>query len=238
MNILSNWRIELTTNDVLRALGSSPENARLQKTQILKIAELVIRDSLPLLEPRVIQETYQVKGLIQQKLALKERTTHKSYFLTGSLIAKHLATAEQVIAVVCTIGDKLEKLAAEFMKKDALYGWALDSLGSAAVESLAIQACNQIAARAEAEGMKSSVSLSPGMDGWPVDLGQEELFRLVSPSRIGVSLNSNYQMQPSKSLSLVIGIGHEVMSVGKTCDYCSMSTTCLYQNHYSECKTK
>lgn len=231
MIILTNWTFDLTAEQVLRVLESNPENARDSKPHLYQLADKVIYEGLPLLDPKVILETYQVNQLIHQKLELQANDNCEHYYLTGPLVVENLATAEKVIAMVCTIGDMVEKRAAEVMKFDLLYGWTLDSLGSAAIESLATQACKQIETQAEAEFMKSTAPLSPGMIGWPVDIGQIELFKLINPSLIDVSLNKNHQMQPCKTLSLVVGIGSKVNSRGKTCDFCALSKTCRYKNH-------
>jgi hypothetical protein len=40
-------------------------------------------------------------------------------------------------------------------------------------------------------------------------------------------------MVPRKSLTMVMGIGAELQSAGKTCDFCAMRETCRYQDHYA-----
>jgi hypothetical protein len=232
MNILRNWNLNLTADHVLRSQGTDPDVIRDFKPKLYEIAEWAVREGTPLLDAKVIQKNYLVIRLIHQKLELHAHYEDKHQFLSGSLIADHLATADKVTVIVCTIGDTLERLAAEMMGTDPYLGWALDSFGSAAVESLATQACNQIETQIRAEAMESTIPISPGMIGWPVDLGQAELFKLVDPTQIGVSLSRNYQMQPCKTLSMVIGIGRKIMKHGRTCDYCAVKTTCQYQNHY------
>jgi hypothetical protein len=55
---------------------------------------------------------------------------------------------------------------------------ALDGVGSAAVEMLAIQACNYFEEKAKIDGLFTSMPLNPGMVGWPVDMGQPQIFSL------------------------------------------------------------
>jgi hypothetical protein len=40
-------------------------------------------------------------------------------------------------------------------------------------------------------------------------------------------------MIPQKSLTMVMGIGVEMNSSARTCDYCAMRETCRYQDHYT-----
>jgi hypothetical protein len=48
-----------------------------------------------------------------------------------------------------------------------------------------------------------------------------------------VHLTPGYLMIPQKSLTMVLGIGADMKSSAKTCDFCSMRETCRYQDHYS-----
>lgn len=233
MSGINLWEFNLTADHVLKAQGSDPEIIRKRKPLLYEIAEWAVREGLPLLKPTVLQKVYRVGGLRHQKLEIIIDNSDKCSYLSGPLIAQHLAPAEVLFVVLCTIGDDLEQLAAELMATDPLYGWALDSFGSAAVESLTTQACNQIESQARLEGKTCSIPLSPGMIGWAVERGQEEIFGLIDASQIGIALNNNYQMKPYKSISLVIGVGHQMVNSGKTCDYCAMNSTCRYQNHYN-----
>jgi cobalamin-dependent methionine synthase I len=112
-----------------------------------------------------------------------------------------------------------------------VYGLALDGVGSAAAEALAHAACRRFATLAATEGLQTTVSLSPGMLGWPVEEGQRQLFSLLDASLIGVILTRDYLMIPRKSLSLVIGVGTKVNVEGKPCDFCTMYDTCRYRSH-------
>jgi hypothetical protein len=233
MEISRDWEFKLTADHVLRAQGSNPDVIKDRKPSLYEIANWAVKEGSPLLDPAVIKKHYAIQWLRHHKLALVTSSYERQLYLSGSLIAQHLAPAESVIIMVCTVGDMLEKMAAEFMKTDPVSGWSLDSFGSAAVESLATQACNKVEARAHSEGSKTSIPLSPGMDGWTVDQGQKELFSLIDASQISVQLNDNYQMLPSKTISLVIGIGRHLLRSGTTCDYCAMNTTCRYQNQFN-----
>ena len=63
---------------------------------------------------------------------------------------------------------------------------------------------------AETEGEGISVPLSPGMEGWPAEEGQPELFALLPADLVGVRLTECGVMMPAKSLTLVLGLGPEV----------------------------
>jgi len=111
-----------------------------------------------------------------------------------------------------------------------VYGLALDGVGSAAVEALATAACRHFAAEAAAEGMRTTVPLNPGMVGWPVPEGQAQIFAILDGSEIGVTLTADHLMMPIKSLSMVIGVGLQVDTQGRPCDFCTMAEVCRYRS--------
>jgi len=75
------------------------------------------------------------------------------------------------------------------------------------------------------------------MEGWPADLGQEQIFTLLNHAgglagQAGVSLSSSGMMTPQKSISAVLGLGPEVDGSGRVCDYCSIQNTCRHKDTY------
>lgn len=237
MEIIRAWNINLTVEEVLQVQGCNPIIIGDAKSRIFRTAERAIEEGSNLLEPKVIQCTFHISQHTHQGVELVGRNEALQDCLSGPLITKLLARAEKVSVIMCTIGSSLEQKAAMMMKSDPLYGWALDCLGSLAINSLAIQAFNQLENSLITSGLKCTIPLSPGMDGWPVEQGQTEIFNLIDPSTIGISLSAKYQMQPCKSLSMIIGMGHTVKKNGTKCDYCFMNTICNFQNSYIEHNT-
>jgi hypothetical protein len=137
-----------------------------------------------------------------------------------------------VIAILATIGEDLERQVSQIWDSNMVYALALDGAGSAAVEALANAACLYFETRAAEEGMQASIPLSPGMVDWPVPEGQPQLFQLLGDAATEVQLTPSYIMVPQKSLTMVMGIGADVKTSGRTCDFCNMRDTCRYQDHY------
>lgn len=232
MRLLCDWNLALNVNHVLHGQGANPEVVRARRPALVEIAEWALAEGVPLLGPKVVVEEYNVESVRHESLIL---TGGKR--LSGPLIVQHLAGASKVIAMLCTVGGTLEALVSEVIQTDIMHALALDGLGSAAVEELSIQACNTFGKQAEEEALKPSIPLSPGMVGWPVDDGQRQIFALVDGEQIGVRLNESSMMAPGKSLSLVLGIGKDLNYQGRTCDYCTLSATCRYQDHYIATKS-
>jgi hypothetical protein len=137
------------------------------------------------------------------------------------------------VVMIATIGSVLDETVSSIFKVDPVLAVALDGVGSAAVEKLAIMACNHFESQIKVNGLNTTIPLNPGMVGWPVDQGQLEIFSLLDSEQINVDLTESCMMIPNKSLSMVLGLGHDVSPVGSSCDYCTLKGTCKYQNHYA-----
>jgi hypothetical protein len=224
MRILRDLELTLTADDVLRAQGGDPASIRARRPQFVEIAERALAEGLPLLEPAVLYRRLPVAGLVHERLSLDGGGT-----LSGPLVARHMAGAKEAAVVLCTVGRELEERAAAAMKSDWAHGLALDGVGSAGAEALAEAACHTLDEQAALEGLKTSVPINPGMVGWPVPEGQQEIFQLLNSQEIGVTLLPTGLMLPLKSVSLVIGLGADLVSDGVPCDYCGMRERCRYR---------
>jgi hypothetical protein len=235
MPILDQWEITLSIDDVLRAQAADPEAIRLRRPALIEITQQAINMGKYLLKPLVLYETYSVKSFIHERLDLISNPTNPgNAYLSGALIAQHLAGAQQVILMLCTIGSELDETVSSLFSSDPLQAIALDGMGSAAVENLGMQACNYFEAQANTDGLNTSMPLNPGMVGWPVEEGQLQIFTLLDSEQIHVSLTESCMMVPNKSLSMVLGLGKGLSSMGSSCDYCSLKGVCKYQNHYAK----
>ena len=117
---------------------------------------------------------------------------------------------EYVVAAVCTIGDRLERRAAELWDARELpLASMLDSVGSGAVESLAEYVNDVLCQEAIALGLPVTNRISPGYGDW--DVGEQRvLFGLCPGDAIGVGLNAACFMTPVKSITLLAGAGRAV----------------------------
>jgi len=212
---------------VLRSQGADPEAVRRRKSSAVGVAEQAVAVGKPLLRPVVITETFAVRDFRHEQLRLEP-----GGYLRGPLVAEHLHAAESVVVAVCSIGSALEEAASGYFADDPAMGVALDAFGSAAVDLVASAMCERVDLQAEADGLRTTVPLCPGLVGWPVAVGQREIFSLVDGALAGISLNEGFMMTPKKSTSMVIGVGAEVDHSGESCDYCSMAATCRFRREH------
>ena len=116
---------------------------------------------------------------------------------------------EAVGAGICTVGAAIEDRVRELWDERELpLAVMLDSVGSAAVESLAEYVNDLLCQAAIPAGLKVTNRISPGYAGWDT-AEQVALFHLCPGEPIGVTLNDSCVMAPGKSISILVGIGHE-----------------------------
>jgi hypothetical protein len=227
MTVLEKWDLRLDVDVVLRSQGADPAAIRKRSPSLVESAERALEEGNPLLQPRVKVRRYLVEDLHHERLKLEGNGR-----LSGGLLAEHMGGAQEAAIVLCTVGEALERRAAEVSKEDAVYGLALDGVGSAGVEALANAACALFEEEAAKKDCQVTIPLSPGMVGWPVEQGQPQIFDLLDAGEINVRLTESMMMLPRKSLTFVLGIGKELVAGGRTCDYCSLKETCRYRDHY------
>jgi hypothetical protein len=221
------WNLEVDVDAVLRGQGADAKTIRRRNRFLVELARRALKEGLPLVKPRVYRRSVMITEHFHERIHLAD-----GHLLTGSLLANHLAPAEKIVAILCTIGSELEQYAAQVWEHDMPYSLALDGLGSAATEALANAACAQTETDAKADGMQASIPLSPGMEGWPTGEGQMQIFTLWEQEELEIRLSPSGMMLPRKSLSMVTGIGKDMVSGGNACEYCSMRAKCHYQDHY------
>ena len=221
--IWNDWELDIDADAVLRGQGADAAVIRGRRPKLVDVAERALEEGLPLIRPHVLTRTMTVKSCIHERILLEGGA------LRGPGIVQHLAPTQEVALMVCTIGGELEAYTSEMLSHDMVYGLALYGVGSAAVESLANAACLRLEQDTAGRGLQTTMPLSPGMIGWSVSEGQQQIFDLVDGSEIGVSLTEANIMVPLKSLSMVVGIFGDLGIQGRTCDYCAMRDVCRYQ---------
>ncbi len=228
MPILTDLPLSITVDQVLLGQGADPAIIRARRPRLVTAAERAIAEGMSLLAPVVAYQQLAVKEVRHERILLENGAT-----LTGPLVAQQLMTAQSVVAMVCTIGPALEEASLRYAESDPVHGLALYGVGSAAAEALSTAACRHFGEEAAKNGLLTTIPLSPGLDGWPVERGQPEIFKIVDARAAGVTLLPSAVMKPVKSLSLVIGIGQQIDTSARICDFCSKRYTCTFQDHYS-----
>ncbi len=223
--VMRDWQLNIDADMVLRGQGADPVLIRARQPRLVEIAERAVQEGSQLIEPAVVYRFTPIETMRHERLILADGVP-----LTGSLIAQHLSPARYVAVIVCTVGAAIDERISALMLRDPTYALALDGFGSAAAETLGAELCARMEQDAARIGHCTSVPISPGMVGWPVDVGQPQIFSNLDAEAIGVTLNENAQMIPRKSTSLVLGFAPTPFEVGTPCDFCALRNTCRYQH--------
>lgn len=143
----------------------------------------------------------------------------------------YIDPAMPLVAVVCTIGDQLERRVRDLAASgESARATILDAIGSAAAEEVADR-CNQlICAMAAFTDYAPDARRSPGYGGWEVS-EQALIFDLLRPGEIGVALTDRFSMIPRKSVSFVVPLegGPLGSAAGERCRHCGLDD-CAYKN--------
>ena len=226
--ILRDWQLSIDAAMVLRGQGADPAVIRARKPRLLEIAERALQEGQTLIEPAAVYRFKQVETMRHERLIFTEGVP-----ITGTLIAQQLSPARYIALMVCTVGSAIDERISALMPRDPAYALALDGFGSAAAEALGVELCARLEQNAAQAGHCTSIPISPGMQGWPVDVGQPQIFSNLDTTAIDVTLNESGQMIPRKSTSMVLGFAPTPFASGTPCDFCALRGTCRYQHRVS-----
>jgi hypothetical protein len=227
MELQQNLELIYDVDAVLRGQGADAAVLRARRPALVEVAEKARQESFSLLSPKVIYQEYKVEGVQHERLLLEGGRK-----LESKLLVDQLASASSIIVILATIGQELEEQVTRIWEANTVYALALDGAGSGAVEALANAACQYFEDEAAEAGQKASIPFSPGMVDWSVAEGQPQIFELLGTESSIVQLTPSCIMIPRKSLTMVMGIGAELVPTGRTCDFCIMRSTCRYQETY------
>ncbi len=228
MPVIRDIHLSLKTNEVLRREGFKEYSKIRPEIKSLILELLAGIKKAHLLEPAVAYELYSVTEVTSSQVSLEGNSV-----VRGSLLPSIFPEVKELAIAVGTIGPKLEKQVTEYSNGgETLRGMLLDGIGSAAVDTLAQEACELITGEASARGQQVSSPVNPGMPDLPIT-EQWRLLKLAKAHEIGVSLTSSGVMVPRKSTSMVIGIGPQMKTWtrAEVCARCSLRKTCPYRIH-------
>ena len=146
----------------------------------------------------------------------------------GAQIDAYIKGSEYLALFTCTAGQLFTDLSSRYNQAgDYFEAYVADTIGSLTVEKAMDKIQAQLETEMKAEGLGITNRYSPGYCNWPVS-GQRELFKAMGEIPVGVSLTESCLMLPIKSVSGIIGIGHNVKKRDYACDICK-NKDCIYR---------
>jgi hypothetical protein len=216
----------ITDVDVLRdvELGRAPAAVtRRDKLVALRAEALAMVREQALLQARASWRIVALEGEpgVAGWLCVGGRRLQASWLIPESGRLTALACA------VATIGDALEQqVSALFAQRRASLGVALDSVGNELLFALSRRVQDRLLADARKQGLCVAGELRAGDPGLRLQ-SQPSVLELAGAAEIGVSLTRTSMMKPTKSTSIVQGVGLALPAqTWSRCDHCRSRARC------------
>ena len=117
-------------------------------------------------------------------------------------LKKNLSGCPKAVLFAATAGVEFDRLVMKYERLSPARALWYQSIGAACVESV----CDLFCAETQALFGKTKPRFSPGYGDLPLEM-QTEIFRALQPEKhIGVTLNENLFMTPTKSVTAIVGI--------------------------------
>ena len=153
-------------------------------------------------------------------VSLNGETLDLTFAKTDSKSLKiNLNGCDSIILFAATAGIETDRLIAKYAKIAPSKSVMFQAIGTERIETLCNAFCDDFAA--ELSGKYTRPRFSPGYGDLPLEL-QKNIFSVLDCHRkIGISLNDNLFMSPSKSVTAIMGISNtNCRKRSEMCEYC------------------
>lgn len=116
-------------------------------------------------------------------------------------LSRVLSNSNEAFIMAVSVGIEVDRLIQKLYLKNDPSAFFMDSIGSAAVESLADYVTATIC-----EGLKATNRFSPGYADFSLEFQRDLLSRINSTQTVGITLSEKLLMIPMKSITAIIGI--------------------------------
>ncbi len=154
--------------------------------------------------------------------------------LPGEMAARMLGGCAQAAVLICTLGAAFEALLRAEQARGMARAALLDACGSAWVEAGCDEAQAEISARFP--GLHPTDRFSPGYGDLPLSLQRDICGALDAPRRLGVQVTDSLLLNPSKTVTAVIGLSDRPQPARiRGCAYCNLRENCQYRKGGTTC---
>lgn len=121
-------------------------------------------------------------------------------------LARCLDGCHEIVLLAATVGFGIDRLIEKYSLISPSRAIMLQALGSERVEALCDEFCNDLAIEEEKKGNTLRPRFSPGYGDLALDLQKDIFAALGCTKAIGITLGDNLFMNPTKSVTAIIGI--------------------------------
>ena len=217
--------MKLDIMEALRYLGAGSSPPEVLRRDMEQIADQLTAAVRPRYAYRVFSTVHEERGVLLREAGI---------LLTGRSAARMLAQCDQAVLLICTLGAGFETMLRAEQARDMARAVMLDACGSARVDSRCNAAEEELAARFP--GRYLTDRFSPGYGDLPLALQPAICAALDAGRRVGVQVTDSFLMNPSKSVTAVIGLSDRPQQARiRGCAYCSMRETCTLRKGGKSC---
>lgn len=223
MNVGKIKLTKLNRKDALRYMGYGNREPDRQTTALLDKCE---RELLRTIDGKYV---YRVFPLAEGQIP------DSRFKLEGNSIRNHLSGCSEAIFLCATLSDAVDRLIRVKQISSMAEAVVVDALASAAVEQVCDYAENEILQAFPA--FEHTWRFGLGYGDFPLAGQSRFLDILDAPKRIGVCVSESLLLTPTKSVTCVIGLGHDLpRDRVKSCDMCSLGGNCTFRMNGGTCR--
>lgn len=203
--------MEIDLKEILRYAGykgNTPDE------ETLNIIENLKTEALSLIRPKSI-----FKEVSFEKFEDKIIVDGSAEFKSKKLVS-HLKNSDRLLLFAATLGTEADMITRKYLHQDRAKAVLSQALLAAVCESYCDEVCENIARDEEKNGYYLRPRFSPGYADFDLKY-QKTLFEIFDINkRIGIYLNDNCLMIPTKSVTAFIGLTKDKECSIKSCAVC------------------
>ena len=157
--------------------------------------------------------------------------------LPGADIARHLHGAKKCALLAATLGTSIDRAIAAAQRDSMTRALVLDACANDLIEKACDRAQEEIAAKAQTDGLFINFRFSPGYGDLPLSIQPDFLRVLKTDKVIGLTCTDTLILLPRKSVTAVIGLFDEPLESPQKpgCASCRMAKTCTFRKDGGSC---
>lgn len=217
--------IQLDISQVLRYLGVKEDPDGAMARAVKDEADRLIHAVRPRYVYRLFPVVRGPEGVVLQGSGVT---------LPGSLAGRMLAQCSQAALLACTLGAGFETMLRAAQARDMARAVIQDACGSVLVEAGCDEAERELAARFP--GQYLTDRFSPGYGDLPLEAQGAICTALDAARRLGIQVTESFLMNPSKSVTAVIGLADRPQPARiRGCAYCHLAGECTIREGGKSC---
>lgn len=151
------------------------------------------------------------------------------FVFSGEDVRSHLSGCHSVALLAVTLGKAVDDEIERLKSRDLALAHAVDAGGGLLAEQVCDEAETSLRARVERDGDRLTPRFSCGYGDFPLSAQSGILGLVAAFKTVGIVLNDDYMMYPSKSVTAVMGIGKTVFGMRFDCANCRFNGVCQHK---------